>query len=421
MMAEATPSKDLRPLEETGKSIMDMDTNEITINRIIGFEWDEAGTDLEDEGPTAVTSPVEVVTDPFGRGDNFDFDLAKVMCGVSVIPSIITPIEELEVQPPLRAAEYAAPATQAFENVVESPGFTVPKDSGLAWIQGFALVSETVLDEEGGHWLSLKDPPPLPVPTFAATPVVVPVAEGPAVPTMPPTPDVTRIKSSTGGVLQADRAQVFVVESTAGSTSSPLCQATEDISPDLTREGPFDAGEVIPEPGQLVLNSMTGCQFRMTSYDDRDNRDDLDPEYGIHLHDPRMMEYMGAPESARLLGRSPEYWLEHMGRDRAVAAALRLHHDASLIMTNVQVMSQFVTSLNRTASEVMRRVYDMEPFPTDAVNFVTPGSRVRRAAHYMAAMGLWRSTSAPVFPGPISLSSCNSCMACDDCFPDAPQ
>ena len=66
-----------------------------------------------------------------------------------------------------------------------------------------------------------------------------------------------------------------------------------------------------------------------------------------------MMEYMGAPESVRLLGRSPEYWLEHMGRDRAVAAALRLHHDASLIMTNVQVMAQFVTSLNRTASEVM--------------------------------------------------------------------
>ena len=117
---------------------------------------------------------------------------------------------------------------------------------------------------------------------------MVPVAEGPAVPTMPPTPDDTRIKSDTGGVRHADRAQVFVVESTAGSTSSPLCQATEDISPDLTREGPFDAGEVIPEPGQslLVLNSMPGCQFRMTSYDDRDNRDDLDPEYGIHLHDP---------------------------------------------------------------------------------------------------------------------------------------
>ena len=118
---------------------------------------------------------------------------------------------------------------------------------------------------------------------------------------------------------------------------------------------------------------MPRCQFRMTSYDDRDSRDDLDPAYGIHLHDPSMMEYMGAPESARLLGRSPEYWLEHMGRDRAVAAALRLHHDASLIMTNVQVMSQFVTSLNRTASEVMRAVYAREPFLTEAVHFVTPG------------------------------------------------
>ena len=89
------------------------------------------------------------------------------------------------------------------------------------------------------------------------------------------------------------------------------------------------------EPGQspMVLDSMSGCQYRMTSYEDRTNRDDLDPSYGIHLHDPRMMEYMGAPESARLLGRTPEYWLEHMGWERTVQAALRLHHDASLIMT----------------------------------------------------------------------------------------
>ena len=176
-----------------------------------------------------------------------------------------------------------------------------------------------------------------------------------------------------------------MVEATEGSTSTAMCQGAQDIGPDLAREGPFDACEVEPEPGQspLVLNSMPGCQFHMTSYDDRDNRDDLDPAYGIHLHDPRMMEYMGDPESARILGRSPEYWLEHMGRDRAVAAALRLHHDASLIMTNVQVMSQFMTSLNRTASEVMRTVYAREPFPTDAVQFMTPGRSVRRAAHYM--------------------------------------
>ena len=186
---------------------------------------------------------------------------------------------------------------------------------------------------------------------------------------------------------------------------------TDDAGPDLSREGPFDACDADQEPGQspMVLDSMSGCQYRMTSYEERTNRDDLDPSYGKHLHDPRMMEYMGAPESARLLGRTPEYWLEHMGRERTIQAALRLHHDASLIMTNVQIMSQLVTSFSRTASEVMRTVYDREPFPTSAVDFVKPGRRVRHAAHYNGRYGL---------PGPISASSCNSCMACDDCFPD---
>ena len=81
-------------------------------------------------------------------------------------------------------------------------------------------------------------------------------------------------------------------------------------------------------------------------------------------------------------------------------------------------MSQLATSFFRAASEVMRTIHEREPFPTEAVDLVTPGRQVRRAAHYMAAMGLWRPTSAPVFPGPVSASSCKSCMACDDCFPD---
>ena len=319
---------------------MDMDTNEITINRIVGFQWDDPGTDLEDEMSTPVLSPVQIVApvippagtaDPFGRGDGFD--LAKVMLDVSVMPSMISPLEDCEVPPPSRAAEYATPATPALKTVLESPGYTVPEESAFTWILGFVPVSEAVLEEEGGQTLSPEQPPLLPVPTSAATPVVMSVATEPFIPTMPPTPDDRRNDSSTGSVRQTDRAKVFVVEATEGFTSTAMCQGAQDIGPDLTREGPFNACEAEPEPGQspLVLNSMPGCQFRMTSYDDRNNRDELDPAYGIHLHDPRMMEYMGAPESARLLGRSPEYWLEHMGRDRAVSAALRLYHDASLI------------------------------------------------------------------------------------------
>ena len=86
-----------------------------------------------------------------------------------------------------------------------------------------------------------------------------------------------------------------------------------------------------------------------------------------------------------------------MGRERTIQAALRLHHDACLIMTNIQILSQLATSFSRAASEVMRTIHEREPFPTEAVDLVTPGRPVRRAAHYMAAMGLWRPTSAQCF------------------------
>ena len=98
--------------------------------------------------------------------------------------------------------------------MVESPGYTVPEESGLTWIPGFVPVSETVLEEEGGYWLSLKDLPPLPVPTSAVTPAVISVTTEPVIPTMPPTPDDKRDESDTGSVRQTVRAKVFVVEST---------------------------------------------------------------------------------------------------------------------------------------------------------------------------------------------------------------
>ena len=109
------------------------------------------------------------------------------MCDVSVIPSMISPLEESEVPPPSRAAEYAAPATPAFETVLESPGYTVPEESRFTWIPGFVPVSEAVLEEEGGYLLSLEEPPPLPVPTSATTPAVISVITEPVIPMMPPT------------------------------------------------------------------------------------------------------------------------------------------------------------------------------------------------------------------------------------------
>ena len=47
-----------------------------------------------------------------------------------------------------------------------------------------------------------------------------------------------------------------------------------------------------------------------------------------------------------------------MGGEKTLAAVLQLQHDAGLILSNIQVLGQFVTSLNRMASEVMRVAFD---------------------------------------------------------------
>ena len=78
-----------------------------------------------------------------------------------------------------------------------------------------------------------------------------------------------------------------------------------------------------------VLDSLPGCQYHMTSYDEDNNHSDFSPAYSIHLHDPRLLEYVGAPESYP--SRTPEYWLHHMGRERTLMAALQLQHDVDLI------------------------------------------------------------------------------------------
>ena len=155
----------------------------------------------------------------------------------------------------------------------------------------------------------------------------------------------------------------------------------------------------------------------MTSYDTAD-RKEVDPAYGLQLHDPHFLEYVGAPESARLLSRSPGYWLHHMNRDQAVSVVLQLQHNTGLMMSNLQVLGQFVTSLNRMSSEVMRLAFGQEQYPSEAIQSVAPSPRARRAAHYMAAMGLWRLHGSQGAPGPLATSSCNDCMLCDNCFPD---
>ena len=192
--------------------------------------------------------------------------------------------------------------------------------------------------------------------------------------------------------------------------------------PDLSREGPFDIHQDHPRSVAFpwLLQDTQGCPFQMTSYDEETSGPDFTPAYGVQLHDPRLLEYVRTPESARLTSRSPEYWVHHMGREKALSVALQMQHDAGLILSNVQVLQQLVTALNRTSSDVLRAVHGRRPFPANAMQQAMPSYRVRRAAHYMMAMCLWRPPVATEIRGPLPLATCNACMPCSDCFPDVP-
>ena len=131
-------------------------------------------------------------------------------------------------------------------------------------------------------------------------------------------------------------------------------------------------------------------------------------------------EYVGAPESARLTSCSPDYWVHHMGREKAMSAALQLQHDAGLILSNIQVLQQLVTALNRTSSDVLRAVHGRQPFPANATQQVMPSYRVRCAAHYRMAMGLWRPPVDAEIRGRLPSAACNACTSCRDCFPEVP-
>ena len=186
--------------------------------------------------------------------------------------------------------------------------------------------------------------------------------------------------------------------------------------PDLSLEGPFDVHQDRPTSGASpqMLDGMRGCQYRrIRNLVVRISVPRMGPSYttrscwGMWVRRIRL-DYSAV---ARNIGYTT--W----DTKRRFVAALQLQHDAGLILSNVQVLQQFVTSLNRSSSEVMRVAFGRAPFPADAMQRVVPSYR---AAHYMAAMGLWRPPSSQGVRGPLPSATCNTCMSCSDCFPDLP-
>ena len=169
------------------------------------------------------------------------------------------------------------------------------------------------------------------------------------------------------------------------------------------------------EDNPLLATGLPGCPYRFTSYSGP-AFSDLNPAFGLQLRHPRFLEFVGAPESTRLLYRSPTFWVDQFGEEQAMAAAVNLQRDAGIMLSNLQILSQFATSLHRMSSEMMSLGMRQVAFPTAEVADLSPAPRAARAAKYMTAMGLWRPRTGPGDPGPVTASSCSTCTTCRYCF-----
>ena len=236
----------------------------------------DSGTDLEDELPSPDGSPM-VISHGVSRLPaqlEEDVDLAQILAEFGTLLAIVTPIhdpQETRVMPP---AEYRPP--EALADVLVTP-------AGPA-------------DDDGR-------PPTGSVSCLPGAPAA------PAVPTLERNlmfPGQTSIGPPSGGATADYRMPTVPLP----SRSATVCEPMDELDtlrehvhvPDLSREGPFDIYQdrlQSDAPPRLCQDSQ-GFPFRITSYDQEIDGSDFSSEYGVQLHDPRLLEYVGAPESARL-------------------------------------------------------------------------------------------------------------------------
>ena len=272
----------------------------------------DPGTDCEDELPAPADPPAVVVQE-------MDSKLQNAFIDVVSLPTMVTPVSDID-------RTFCAPEEQG--PVIAPPA-----------ISTVVIRPSTATTSAGPKLLSPIRPP--------ASKTSVGISPTPRTPPVVAVPEdfilfnvamTNQIQPETSPSLMGDVAggllPVFLQVNAPGpEVGLDASGGTPEIA-DRSREGPFDIHQDHPRSvnSPQLLQDTQGFVFRMTSYDVESDGPNFSPEHGVQLHDPRFLEYVGAPESARLMSRSPEYWVHHMGRENALSAALQLQHDAGLIL-----------------------------------------------------------------------------------------
>ena len=103
-------------------------------------------------------------------------------------------------------------------------------------------------------------------------------------------------------------------------------------------------------------------------------------EFGVPMHHPRFLEWIGLPEFASLLEMGLGMWLHSLSRDQTMDAALQLHKDLCLLTTNLDTLEQYVSCLQNTASKILELGLGPRGFPSEEVAAGAMGPRVHRAS-----------------------------------------
>ena len=146
-----------------------------------------------------------------------------------------------------------------------------------------------------------------------------------------------------------------------------------------------------------IRDNKSGCAFRFITYYDYDYavQDNLT---GVQIHYSWFLEWVGAPEYARLLGCVSNKWIRSLTWLQTIDFACQLQRDACLMTSNLSVLDQYALSLNGTASDILELVIGCHNFLSAAMDTTAPVPIVCRASAHMEAMGLWRPSRGPGGP-----------------------